>query len=188
MRIFETRRVSFFKWNEGARHSAPRYGCGDASDIQLRAIGHQEHAAAAAKGAKKTRMIYNVMSEIGGGLRPRMVPILFGDNAAAVQVNNNMGALGSRVRHLELSHFMTRDMVMSCMLIYLWCESAKMRADMFAKNLGRILFCRLLTAVCGYNCEEEGSAVDDTVDSAEGASVSRDSDSEAGREGAEGTD
>ena len=44
---------------------------------------------AAAKGAKKTRMIYNVMSEIGGGLRPRMVPILFGDNAAAVQVTNN---------------------------------------------------------------------------------------------------
>ena len=143
---------------------------------------------AAAKGAKKTRMVYNVMSEIGGGLRPKMVPIMFGDNAAAVQVNNNMGALGSRVRHLELSHFMTRDMVMSGMLVYLWCESAKMRADMFTKNLGRILFCRLRTAVCGYNYDEERSAVDGTVDSAESASVSRVSDSEAGRKGAEGTD
>ena len=87
-----------------------------------------------------------------------------------------------------MSHFMTRDMVMSCMLIYLWCESAKMRADIFTKNLGRILFCRLRTAVCGYNYDEESSAVGGTVDSAEGASVSRDSDSEAGREGAEGTD
>ena len=34
---------------------------------------------------------------------------------------------------------------------------------------------------------KEGSAVDDTVDPAESASVSRVSDSEAGREGAEGT-
>ena len=40
---------------------------------------------------------------------------MFGDNAAAVQVNNNLGALGSRVRHLELSHFMTRDLVLSAM-------------------------------------------------------------------------
>ena len=142
---------------------------------------------AAAKGAKKTRMVYNVMSEIGGGLRPKMVPIMFGDNAAAVQVNNNMGALGSRVRHLELSHFMTRDMVMPGMLVYLWCESAKMRADMFTKNLGRILFCRLRTAACGYNYNEESSAVEGTVDSAGGAPVSRGSSSGAGREGAGGT-
>ena len=46
----------------------------------------------------------------------------------------------------------------------------------------------LRTAVCGYNYDEERSAVDGTVDSAESASVSRVSDSEAGREGAEGTD
>ena len=105
---------------------------------------------AAAKGAKKTRIIYNVMSEIGGQLRPRMAPILFGDNAAAVQVNNNLGALGNRVRHLELSHFMTRDLVLSAMLFYLWCSTDKMRADMFTKALGRVAFERNRTAVVGY--------------------------------------
>ena len=108
-----------------------------------------------------------------------------------------MSALGSRVRHLELSHFMTRDMVMSGMLVYLWCESAKMRADMFTKNLGRILFCRLRTAVCGYDYNEERSVdeINRPTDSADGASASRKvkfqegkNDSEAGREGTESTD
>ena len=91
-----------------------------------------------------------MMSEIGGQLRPRMAPILFGDNAAAVQVNNNLGALGSRVRHLELSHFMTRDLVLSAMLFYLWCSTKQMRADMFTKALGRIAFERNRASVVGY--------------------------------------
>ena len=91
-----------------------------------------------------------IIESTGGQLRPRMAPILFGDNAAAVQVNNNLGALGNRVRHLELSHFMTRDLVLSAMLFYLWCSTDKMRADMFTKALGRVAFERNRTAVVGY--------------------------------------
>ena len=99
---------------------------------------------------EKTRMRSSRKSRTCVQRSSGMAPILFGDNAAAVQVNNNLGALGSRVRHLELSHFMTRDLVLSAMLFYLWCSTKQMRADMFTKALGRIAFERNRASVVGY--------------------------------------
>ena len=106
---------------------------------------------AASKGAKRLLSVYNIARHIGGKMRPRTIPILFGDNMAAVTVCNNPGAMGNKVRHLELSAFFVRDMIMSSRIFYGYMKSIKMRADILTKNCPAPIHNLLRTAICGYD-------------------------------------
>ena len=106
---------------------------------------------AASKGAKRLLSVYNIARHIGGKMRPRTIPILFGDNMAAVTICNNPGAMGNKVRHLELSTFFVRDMVMSSRMVYRYMKSIKMRADILTKNCPAPIHNLLRTSVCGYD-------------------------------------
>ena len=88
-------------------------------------------------------------------MKPRTIPILFGDNMAAITICNNPGAMGNRIRHLELSTFFVRDMVMSSRIVYKYMKSAKMRADILTKNCPAPIHNTLRTSVCGYNFIKE---------------------------------
>ena len=110
---------------------------------------------AASKGTKRLLSVYNITRQIGGRMKPRTIPILFGDNMAAITICNNPGAMGNRIRHLELSTFFVRDMVMSSRIVYKYMKSAKMRADILTKNCPAPIHNTLRTSVCGYNFIKE---------------------------------
>ena len=55
------------------------------------------------------------------------------------------------VRHLELSAFFVRDMIMSSRIFYGYMKSIKMRADILTKNCPAPIHNLLRTAICGYD-------------------------------------
>jgi len=89
-----------------------------------------------------------LMKEIGlDQIRPT---IIYQDNQAAITISHNAGSLRKQTKHQEMRVYKMRELLENGDFVIKFCKSARMVADIFTKNLGRVLFQRLRDILTGY--------------------------------------
>jgi hypothetical protein len=99
----------------------------------------------------------NLMKEIG--LEQLNSTTIFQDNQAAIHIANNRGALAKKTRAMDMRTLAVRNKVENMKVVPVYCETAKMLADIGTKALEPIRFEILRDAMTGYgvlNAREHG--------------------------------
>ena len=90
----------------------------------------------------------NLMKEIG--LVQTEPTIIYQDNQAAIQIANNRGALAKKTRAMEMRTLTVRNKIEDMKVVPVYCETAKMLADIGTKALEPTRFEVLRDAITGY--------------------------------------
>jgi hypothetical protein len=94
----------------------------------------------------------NLMEKIG--LTQTEPTIIYQDNQAAIQIANNRGALAKKTRAMEMRTLTVRNKVEDMKVIPIYCETARMLADIGTKALDPAQFEVLRDAMTGYGAWE----------------------------------
>ncbi len=93
----------------------------------------------------------NLMKEIG---LEQVPTIIFQDNQAAIQIANNRGALAKKTRAMDMRTLAVRNKVEDLKVAPIYCETAKMLADIGTKALDPNRFEILRDLMTGYGVLE----------------------------------
>jgi hypothetical protein len=94
----------------------------------------------------------NLMEEIG--LTQTEPTVIYQDNQAAIQIANNRGALAKKTRAMEMRTLTVRNKVEDLKVVPVYCETARMLADIGTKALEPTRFEVLRDAMTGYGAWE----------------------------------
>ena len=94
----------------------------------------------------------NLMKEIG--LEQLLPTKIFQDNQAAIQISNNRGALKKKTRAMDMRTLAVRNKVEDMKVVPVYCETARMLADIGTKALEPAQFELLRDAMTGYDLRE----------------------------------
>ena len=90
----------------------------------------------------------SLMKEIG--LEQLLPTTIYQDNQAAIQIANNRGALAKKTRAMDMRTLAVRNKVEDMKVIPIYCETAKMLADIGTKALDPNRFEMLRDLLTGY--------------------------------------
>jgi hypothetical protein len=88
------------------------------------------------------------------GLRDDSPTVLYQDNQAAIQIAMNRGSLSKKTRATEIRTLTIRNKVEDFKVVPIYCETAKMLADINTKALEPKRFIHLRDQVNGYSQSE----------------------------------
>jgi hypothetical protein len=94
----------------------------------------------------------NLMKEIG--LEQLLPTTIYQDNQAAIQISNNRGALAKKTRAMDMRTLAVRNKVEDMKIVPVYCETAKMLADIGTKALDPNRFEILRDLMTGYGVLE----------------------------------
>ena len=94
----------------------------------------------------------NLMEEIG--LTQTEPTVIYKDNQAAIQIANNRGALAKKTRAMEMRTLTVRNKVEDMKVVPIYCDTARMIADIGTKALEPTRFEVLRDAMTGYSAWE----------------------------------
>jgi hypothetical protein len=94
----------------------------------------------------------NLMKEVG--LEQAEPTIIYQDNQAAIQIANNRGALAKKTRAMEMRTLTVRNKIEDMKVTPVYCETARMLADIGTKALDPTRFEVLRDAMTGYGAWE----------------------------------
>ena len=94
----------------------------------------------------------NLMKEVG--LEQAEPTIIYQDNQAAIQIANNRGALAKKTRAMEMRTLTVRNKIEDMKVSPVYCETARMLADIGTKALEPTRFETLRDVMTGYEAWE----------------------------------
>jgi hypothetical protein len=94
----------------------------------------------------------NLMKEVG--LEQEGPTIIYQDNQAAIQIANNRGALAKKTRAMEMRTLIVRNKIEDMKVTPVYCETARMLADIGTKALEPKRFEVLRDVMTGYGAWE----------------------------------
>jgi hypothetical protein len=94
----------------------------------------------------------NLMEEVG--LTQTEPTIIYQDNQAAIQIANNRGSLAKKTRAMEMRTLTVRNKVEDMKVVPVYCDTARMLADIGTKALEPTRFEVLRDALTGYGAWE----------------------------------
>jgi hypothetical protein len=94
----------------------------------------------------------NLMKEIG--LEQINATTIYQDNQAAIQIANNRGSLAKKTRAMDMRTLTVRNKIEDMKVIPMYCETARMLADIGTKALEPAQFELLRDAMTGYGMWE----------------------------------
>jgi len=94
----------------------------------------------------------NLMKEIG--LEQINATTIYQDNQAAIQIANNRGSLAKKTRAMDMRTLTVRNKIEDMKVIPMYCETARMLADIGTKALEPAQFELLRDVMTGYGMWE----------------------------------
>jgi hypothetical protein len=94
----------------------------------------------------------NLMKEVG--LQQMEATKIYQDNQAAIQIANNRGQLAKKTRAMDMRTLTVRNKVEDMKVVPVYCETARMLADIGTKALEPARFELLRDAMTGYGLWE----------------------------------